>query len=160
MDAAAALADAIKSTEGMLFRYLEGFDDGNAVAQTPTLPNHAAWTLGHLALTMHRAAERIADDRFGLDWDPEPYALGSTPTPDRDDYPPLAELSARYRQSMDLLVDAVQDAGETRLARPVTWGRSETTARDLAIRMVVHNGIHIGQLVDLRRALHMSPVIR
>ena len=33
MDNAAALAEAIKSTEGMLPRYLEGFDDGFGVDQ-------------------------------------------------------------------------------------------------------------------------------
>ncbi len=49
MSSATALADAISSTEELLTRYLAGFDDHNAVAQAPSLPNHAAWILGHLA---------------------------------------------------------------------------------------------------------------
>lgn len=42
----------------------------------------------------------------------------------------------------------------------VTWGRGETTARDLLVRMVFHNGMHTGQIVDLRRALGMPGVNR
>ncbi len=162
MGHAAALAEAIKSTEGLLTRFLAGFDDGNATTQPQGLPNHAAWVLGHLALTMHRAAERIADEEFPLEWDPEPYAFGSTPTDDRDAYPTLAELTDRYQTSMDLLVDAVRRAGDQGLARPVQWGATtvNTTAGDLAMRMVFHNGAHTGQLIDLRRALGMEPVIR
>ena len=51
MSGATELAEAIGSTRELLVRYLQGFDDANATAQAPGLPNHAAWTLGHLALT-------------------------------------------------------------------------------------------------------------
>jgi hypothetical protein len=154
------LADAIKSTEGLLTRFLEGFDDASATAQPAGLPNHAAWTLGHLALTMHRTAERVAATTFPLRWDPEPYAFGSSPTAARRDYPPLAEMIANYHRAFALLVEAVRGAGEEDLARPVQWGKSTITARDLALRMVFHNGTHCGQLVDLRRVLGLGPVIR
>ncbi len=154
------VADAILSTEGLLTRYLAGFDDANATAQSPNLPNHAAWCLGHLALTMHRAAERIADETIELDWDPEPFAFGSTPSPDRDGYPPLDELQRRVHNTLHQLADAVRKAGEAGLAREVPWGNTRTTARDLALRMVFHNGLHCGQMVDLRRALGFAPVIQ
>ena len=154
------LADAIASTEELLTRYLEGFGDDNATAQAPHLPNHAAWILGHLAMTMHRAAELISDETMPLDWDPERYAFGSTPAAEREAYPPLATLIERYRDAMSKLVAAVRAAGDDRLQRPVTWGSSRPTAGDLAMRMVFHNGTHCGQLVDLRRALELPAVIR
>ncbi|MHC4217723.1 MAG: DinB family protein [Planctomycetota bacterium] len=160
MSSADQLADAIASTEQLLIRFLEGFDDSNATAQPAGLPNHAIWTLGHLALTMHRAAERIAADEFPLPWDPEPFAFGSTPTAVREDYPALAEMLERFRRSFALLLEAVRGAGDDGLARDVTWGSSALTARDLAQRMVFHNGAHCGQLVDVRRALGLRPVIR
>jgi hypothetical protein len=154
------LADAIESTEGLLTRFLEGFDDANATAQPAGLPNHAVWTLGHLALTMHRAAERIAATTYALSWDPEPYAFGSSPTAAGGDYPPLAEMVENHHRALALLVEAVRGAGDEGLARTVQWGQSTLTARDLALRMVFHNGAHCGQLVDLRRALGLGPVIR
>ncbi len=156
---ASELADAVESTGDLLIRFLEGFNDTNAAAQAPNLPNHAAWTLGHLALTMHRAAERIAGETFPLQWDPEPYAFGSTPTADRDDYPPLAEMVQRYRRSLKLAAGAARKTGEAGLKKEVAWGRTTTTTRDLLLRMVWHNGVHCGQLIDLRRALGLGTVI-
>jgi hypothetical protein len=160
MNSCGEIADAIDSTRELLTRFLEGFDDANAAAQPGGLPNHAVWTFGHLALTMHRAAERIAGTDFPLAWDPEPFAFGSSPTGAAGDYPPLAEMLDRYQAAHSLLVKAVREAGDESLSRPVTWGRSSTTARNLAVRMVFHNGMHCGQLVDLRRALGLGPVIR
>ncbi len=156
------LADAIEATEKLLPRFLDGFDDSNEVTQRPGLPNHVAWNLGHLALTMHRAAERIADETYPLEGDPEPYAFGSTPSDTRDDYPALSELTDRYRRSLVLLAEAVRRCGDEGLARTVTWGRgtTTTTARDLAMRMVWHNGLHCGQIIDLRRVLGLEPVIK
>ncbi len=151
------LADAVESTGSLLLRYLEGFDDARAYAAAPNLPNHAAWTLGHLALTMHRAAERIGGAPQALPWDPEPYAFGSTPG---HPGPPLAEMVERYRKSMTLLAEAARRAGEDGLSKTVEWGRTTMSARDLLMRMVFHNGTHCGQVVDLRRALGMPRVIR
>ena len=95
MSAVSLLAESIESTGDLLTRFLDGFDDTNATTQAPGLPNHAAWILGHLALTMHRAAERIASEEYPLAWDPEPYAFGSTPSPERESYPPLGSLVQR-----------------------------------------------------------------
>jgi hypothetical protein len=160
MSVSGEIADAIKSTEELLLRFLEGFDDANATARPAGLPNHAVWTLGHLALTMHRAAEQVAGADFPLGWDPEPYAFGSSPTGAGGDYPPLAEMIDNYRRAFALLLEAVRSAGDEGLGKSVSWGRSTVTARDLALRMVFHNGTHCGQLLDLRRALGMGPVIR
>ena len=160
MSSASELAGAIGSTRELLIKFLEGFDDANATAQAPGLPNHAAWTLGHLALTMHRAAEQISGADHALAWDPEPYAFGSTPTAARDAYPPLAELLENFHRAFDLLLDAIRGGGDEGLARMVNWGSSSIAARDLALRMAFHNGMHCGQLVDLRRALGLGPVIR
>lgn len=160
MSGATELAEAIGSTRELLVRYLQGFDDANATAQAPGLPNHAAWTLGHLALTMHRAAERIAAVERPLAWDPEPYAFGSTPTAAREDYPPLMRLLDNFHRAFDLLVESIRAAGDEGLGRTIRWGSGPITARTLALRMAFHNGTHCGQLVDLRRALGLEPVIR
>jgi hypothetical protein len=159
MSSASQLADAIGSTRELFMRFFEGFDDANATAQAPGLPNHAAWTLGHLALTMHRAAEQIAGVDHALAWDPEPYAFGSKPSAAREAYPLLAELLENFHRAFDLLLDAIRGAGDDGLARTVTWGANPVAARDLALRMAFHNGTHCGQLVDLRRVLRMGPVI-
>lgn len=54
-----AIAEAVLSSRVLFGRYLVGFDDSNHTRQAPNLPNHVAWCLGHCALTMLRAAEKI-----------------------------------------------------------------------------------------------------
>jgi hypothetical protein len=53
------LAEAVRESRNLLARYLKGFDDTNHTKQAPGLPNHVAWTLGHLSLTMYRTAEKL-----------------------------------------------------------------------------------------------------
>jgi uncharacterized protein YbjT (DUF2867 family) len=53
------LADAVETSRVLLARYFPGFTDANRTSQAPGLPNHFAWCLGHLALTMHRVAGMI-----------------------------------------------------------------------------------------------------
>jgi DinB family protein len=160
MSLSIALADAISATEPLLTRYLEGFSDRNAVTQAPNLPNHVAWSLGHLALTMHRAAEKISGRTVELGYAPEPFAFGSKPTAAARDYPPLQELVQRFHKSVALLADTLRTTGDEGLQRSVTWGMMTTNVRDLAMRMVFHNGTHAGQIVDLRRALGMPQLIQ
>jgi len=153
------LASGIEGSAELLLRYLAGFDDSNATAQAAHLPNHAAWIVGHLALTMHRAAEKIAGREFPLEYDPEPLAFGSKPTDRRADYPALAKLVERYKASHGLLAQSIREAGEAGLRREINWGgRFTVTGRDLALRMLFHNGTHCGQLIDLRRALGLPSV--
>src|SRR3954467_13051394 len=101
------IAEAVLGCKPLVGRYFAGFTDENHTAQPPGLPNHLAWSLGHLALTMHRAAEKIdsgpvptADFRSGGDapspsapppawFRTEDVAFGSTPTGDRFHYPTL-----------------------------------------------------------------------
>ena len=58
-DRAEALASGMRATGPFVTRFLAGFDDTNRTKQMPMLPNHAAWCMGHLALTMNRFAERF-----------------------------------------------------------------------------------------------------
>jgi hypothetical protein len=156
-----SLAEAVGGIAPLLTRYLAGFDDSNATKQAPGLPNHALWSLGHLALYNHRAAEKILDRTIDLTWDPEPFAFNSQPVGDRATYPPLTEMVKRYEASVALLADAARQAGREGLNRQVTWGRGvPATARELLLRMIFHNGTHCGQIIDLRRALGLPRVIQ
>jgi hypothetical protein len=155
-----ALADGIIHSAELLRRYLPGFDDSNATRQAPSLPNHATWCMGHLAVTMHRIAERISQKELPLGWDPEPFAFGSKPEAARAAYPSWVEVNKRFDAAVKTLADVVRGLSEDDLARTIPWGTGTITARDAAIRMVFHNGTHTGQIADLRRALGMERVIK
>ena len=155
-----ALADGVVQSAELLKRYLPGFDDSNALKQTPHLPNHVTWCLGHLAVTMHRAAERIAQRDIPLALSAEAFAFGSTPSNDPKANPTFAEVQQRFDAATQLLAGTLRELNDSDLDKTIQWGATQTTVRDMATRMMFHNGTHCGQIVDLRRALGMPRVLR
>lgn len=167
------LAHAVDLSKPLLTRYLAGFDDGTCTRQAPHLPNHAAWTLGHCALYMHRLAERIdggglpepdfspgvdpARARFGT----EEVAMGSRPVDDPARYPSFARCVEVYERACDRLAGAVRGTTPEGLAMPMAWGASGASfpVGTLVLRVVFHNGSHTGQLADLRRALGFKGIL-
>lgn len=174
---AAALAEAIRQSKPLTARYLAGFNDVTAVRQTPDLPNHVAWTLGHCALTMHRVAGMIdggpipasdfvlppAADGYsgsrekGL-FDSEAVAFGSRPEERHDRYPTLERARKVFDAALDRLAAAVESCNDEKLNASVRWGAADTPLHALIIRMIFHNGFHTGQIADLRRALGFKSV--
>lgn len=176
------LAEAILAGKGMLGRYLAGFTDETACRQAPGLPNHVAWSLGHCALTMHRVAERIdglplpsgdfagplpipgappSDWRTGRPADafaPESIAFGSAPDPDPACYPSLTRCQRIYDAACDRLAAAARGASDAKLSEPTPWGGATIPMHLLVVRMLFHNGVHTGQIADLRRALAFKSV--
>lgn len=176
MKAQDTIAEAVLATKPAMARYLPGFDDSNRTTQAPHLPNHVAWSLGHLALTMHRAIERITPGhqlpsadfieggtpsgggdarRFAA----ESVAFGSKPVDDPTQYPTLARGLEIYNNACDALAAAVRATSDADLASEVDWIVGTKLPKFLmATRMISHNGMHIGQIADLRRALGFKSI--
>tara|TARA_E500000318_G_scaffold74454_1_gene69086 strand:- start:112 stop:648 length:537 start_codon:yes stop_codon:yes gene_type:complete len=173
----ATLADAIRATGPLIERFLEGFDDENRVKQMPSLPNHAAWTLGHLALVMNRAADYVSGftepQRLPTsDWihgdgtagdpsryDTEAVAFGSTPVADPAKYPRMVRAREIFMTAVKRFADETAAASPKALEREVKWGSATIVVDALVHRVIFHNGTHAGQLIDLRRALKLPQVI-
>jgi hypothetical protein len=168
--AAESHAEGIRACKPLLTRYLVGFTDSNRTAQAENLPNHVAWSLGHLAITMHRVSEKIdglvlpesdfvrgpAGDaqRFG----DESVSFNSVPINDTARYPTLARSIAIYEAACDRLAINVLGLTPEGLSRSVPWGQGTSTLGALVQRMTFHNGMHCGQIADLRRALKMRSI--
>lgn len=165
------LADAIEASRMATELFFAGFDDSNRTSQAPGLPNHFAWTLGHLAFVMHRAAERFDAGalpesdfvpetrgdaaRFGI----EGVAKDSVPVADAAAYPGDARSREIFAKAATRLIAAVRGASEEKLASTTKWGVREMPLSALAARMGFHNGFHAGQLASLRKALGMKGVL-
>lgn len=170
------IAGSVLATKAAMARWLAGFDESNRTKQAPHLPNHAAWNLGHLALTMHRACELIkpghalpaADFITGgtksgggdaARFATESVGMGSQPVDDPTQYPSLARALQIYNNAVDAVAACVRSAPEASLDENVTWGGAMQIPRWLlAARMTMHNGMHIGQIADLRRALGFKSI--
>jgi hypothetical protein len=167
------LANAVLESRTLLARYFKGFDESNHTKQAQHLPNHFAWTLGHLALTLHRTAEKFdgralpetdfvkGEGRSGspTKFDTESVCFGSTPVDDPKLYPSHDRCVAIFDDAIQRLVSAIRRTDDARLESLVTWGSGQVKMWSLAIRMVFHNGTHCGQLADLRRALGMGRIL-
>lgn len=169
------LAHNVLNSQALFERFLLDFDETNRTKQAPAMPNHVAWTLGHLALTAHRCAHRVLghDDPRPLPADAfmdgdrgdatrfatESVAFGSTPTDEPERYPNLARSLEIMHAAHATLADTLGNASEDALARQTPWGAGTTTVSDLALRMGFHIATHAGQIVDLRRGLGFEPVL-
>lgn len=168
---AETLADSVILSRDLLKRYLAGFDDTNHTRQAADLPNHVAWTLGHLAHTMHRVAEKL--DKAGIPeadffkgsgrgdsrrFDTESVAFGSKPVADAAAYPSLARCIEIFDRAIDRMAAAARNADEAALDRTMPWGSIEIPVWAAVARIVFHNGTHTGQLADLRRALKFKSI--
>jgi hypothetical protein len=153
-------------------RYAKGFDDSNHVKQVENVPNHFAWTLGHLALVLNRVAERIDGkpipetdfvkaDGFGGGagkFDTESVSMNSSPKPDATLYPSAARCVEIFSASVDRCAAAFENASDVQLDALTKWGQTEVPLWTTGLRMVFHNGNHAGQLADLRRGLKMGSI--
>lgn len=166
------LAESLRISYSAVMRYAKGFDDNNRVAQAANLPNHFAWTMGHLALTLHRNAERIdgqplppedfltADGRGGNSekFDTESVSFGSHPQSDAALYPSHTRCTAIFSSAIVRCAEAFNKATDQQLDASTKFGALEMPMWQVAIRMIGHNGAHAGQLADLRRALGMGSI--
>ena len=131
------LARAIVDCQALFGRYLDGFDESNRTRQAPGLPNHVAWCLGHCALTMHRAAEKIDGrplpathfllkatrgdaDHFGT----ESVSFASHPADEPAIYPRWTVCVAIFDAACARLAAA---------AEPLDWARSSAEWRFFAV---------------------------
>ena len=165
------LAEAVLASKGFLTRYVAGFNDEHRTRQSEHLPNHVAWCLGHCAMTMHRAAGHIdgqpipdadfsKDDAGGSSFHAESVAFGSAPADDTAHYPSLARAVEIYGAACDRLAACVRAADEATLSGTIKWRESELSLWALVMRVTFHNGMHGGQITDLRRALGLERVIK
>ncbi|MDG2424556.1 MAG: DinB family protein [Phycisphaerales bacterium] len=166
------LAQAVEYTENLFVRFLAGFDEGNKACQETNLPNHAAWLLGHCALSMHRVAGVIdggsvpEEDFVSMPetpdtarYDIESIAKDSEPAADPSLYPLLDRGKAIFHMAIVRLAAAVRAASSSDLGEKMSWHGTPLSRGELVLRICFHNGCHAGQLVDMRRALSMPAVI-
>ena len=128
--------------------------------QPPGVPNHPAWTLGHLAYAFANIVQTLADKDglppwFPAGW-PELFATGTTPTATQSGYPSKAELCATLDDAAERLRQQLTDLPEANLSGPLpeVQRRAQFPTLGHAIMHVLvgHTAAHLGQLAVWRRA--------
>jgi len=125
-----------------------------ATEQPDGVVNHPAWTLAHLChyqpATLALAGGQSVRDPAQLP-DAHRYDAGSTPIRDKAAYPAWAELTARYKQAHDEILQSLESITHQTLVQRPGLGRWAHTFADTASALqyllVHHEAIHLGQMM-------------
>lgn len=123
--------------------------------------NHALWFVGHMGTADNFFISLVAPDKATQN---ETFAtafgMGSKPTSNTDDYPPVAEVLDFMRERRGALLDVLSTLSEEDFAKATPEGTPDFLADIGGIfeMAVWHEGMHCGQLSVARRALGNSPV--
>lgn len=136
-------------------------DDAQMTRQPPGVPNHPAWTLGHIAFSFQGIGEEI-----GLDpWLPEDWAerfgTGSTPVGDAGTYPAKRELLDTLADAEKRLCERLLAMDDAALSSPLPDEQIRkvlpTLGHAVLHVLVGHTAAHLGQLAVWRRAMGLPP---
>lgn len=137
--------------------------DDEMILQPPGVPNHAAWTIGHLVLS----CQAIAGELGVAPWLPDEweslFGYGSSPREVADTvHVSRGILMTRFDDACDRLRSAMRGTDESRLREPLPDPASQaifaTTADALLQLVAAHTAYHAGQLAAWRRAIGRDPV--
>ena len=148
----------------MLARFVADIPDDKMCVQFPNLPNHAAWTLGHLTQSRINISNMIGKpaELPAPDWSAR-FGRGSAPVSDPAAYPAKGEMLVILQKTHDHLIGALATIDPALLNVPHDRAfflpLFPTKAHLVATVLTTHDGIHIGQLADFRRALGLPTVI-
>jgi uncharacterized damage-inducible protein DinB len=153
------LATARETSE----RYLEDFKTPEQwTYQVHDKANHALWFAGHMGQTDNFLISLIAPEKAAAKegWS-EKFGMGSRPTNNPEDYPPVVEVLDYMRDRRRVVMDILAGLAEEDLDRPTPDGAPDflATVRQVFELAVWHEGIHVGQLTVARRALGHPPLV-
>lgn len=136
---------------------VEGLTPEQGVAQPGGLVNHVAWSIGHLALTSDVVAMELGQAQvFPPEW-MEQFFPGMPITGDVDAYPPLADLLAQLEISHTRLSALIPTLSaedlEVEPKMDLVRRRYASVGQFATYAMTAHEGVHLGQVADIRRAL-------
>ena len=139
---------------------VDGLTPEQCVMQPDGLPNHPAWTIGHLALTSDVVMAEFGEAQtFPAEW-AERFFPGVAITGEIADYPSMAELMSQLEAQHARLATRFAASSVEELAAPIklemVQRRFSQVGQFATYAMTAHEGIHLGQIADLRRAIGLE----
>lgn len=144
-----------------IFDYLTTFAENSILDLSETemveqrlgVPNHAAWTIGHIIFSCQEIAVELGTKR----WLPESweskYGYGSAPSSERLEYPSKQVLMKLFADSTSRLRAALLESDELFLSKRLSDDDFPTMTHLLLQVVIGHTSYHIGQLAVWRRAI-------
>lgn len=124
--------------------------------------NHALWFAGHMGVVDDFMISLVDPDKASPKAGyPERFGMGSTPTSNPADYPPVDEVLAYMRQRREVLTGILEGLGEDDLDRPTPDGSPPFLPTFGSVFQLTawHEGFHLGQVSVAARGLGVPPRI-
>ena len=158
------LKHQLEAARAFTSRILEDFRrPQDWVAQVCNQSNHALWFVGHMATTdnffISLLAPEKAEPRAHYQ---ELFALGSTPSPNLEDYPPVDEVRAYMDERRQTLLQILDRLSDAEMATKTPEGTPDFLADygQVFETAIWHEGLHSGQLTMVRRSLGHKPTMQ
>ena len=134
-------------------------NEDQMVSQPIALPNHPAWTIGHLIYGAHMIGQEMGIPPWLDETWLEFFRTGATPQADISVYPSKDELLSALDSAAARLSQKLQTMTDDDLAGPLPDERYRTVFPTLGHAILhiltAHTSIHIGQLSAWRRAMSL-----
>lgn len=124
--------------------------------------NHALWFIGHISTTDNFMITLIGPEQSQVPENyPALFGIGSTPSPEISDYPPLEELKSYCQERRNTLLGILAGLTDDDLANETPDGAPEFMPDFASVfeAAIWHEGLHTGQLSMLRRARGFPPIV-
>lgn len=158
-----ALVELSRGNARLVRKMVEDVPAERMCYQPLNLPNHPAWQVGHLTsvrVSVARGLGRPVDiDEAWL----KRFARGSVPVADPGAYPGKEELMGTFVRAQEHLEGVLAGLDEAALDGPNPVERLRerlpTVRHFVTFVLMVHDGMHVGQLADWRRAEGLPGVL-
>jgi hypothetical protein len=161
----ATAIDRIKFARQYTRRFLTGLSDQEWFWCPSELTTHIAWQVGHVAvsqynLCLRRVRGRTAEDETLIpDHFIEVFKLGSTPDPDPQNNPSLAEIRQVFDAVEQQVVTELATREDEDLDVPVEQPHPVFKTKLEAVEYAPqHELVHAGQIALLRRMMGKPPL--
>lgn len=152
------MVHTFEATVRFMERSIHDLSDEEMVQQPSGVPNHGAWTLGHVIFSCQAmAAELGAAPWLPDDWE-SVFGYGSTPRSEGQEYPKKAELQNLLADATTRLSDTLRSADSSVLTRQLEDDDFPTMGHVFLQVIVAHTAYHAGQLAMWRRAMGKDSV--
>ncbi len=144
---------------------LEGIDPKAAAVRPKGInTNHPAWILGHLAVYPEFILKLIGREDIAINAEDYDKLFGYKSElqddPDFKHYPAFAEITKRFFDRMNVVIDAVAEADESTFAKPMPKGEGpdmfSSVGATTNFLLGSHCMMHLGQLSAYRRIVGLG----
>jgi len=151
------LVGCFERTVAFMQESVADLSDEEIVLQPAGVPNHAAWTLGHIIFSCQAMAGELGVKPWlPRDWESQ-FGYGSSPAAVVSQHPRKATLLAALGEASERLRTALLELEESALAEPLPDEKARlvlpTKGHALLQVVAAHTAYHAGQLAVWRRAI-------